>query len=86
MPHLETVFRDPTQPPIVRISALEALSFVAPVRLAPANDESEEAQKAEARERVRHVVELLGSFLPPPPGTDHRPHAREARTDWLRKR
>jgi hypothetical protein len=67
MPQLETVFRDHTQPFTVRASALEALSLVAPVR--PTTATEPEEHKADAREKVRHVVELLGSFLPPPPGS-----------------
>jgi hypothetical protein len=79
-PLLDAIARDPTQSLCIRTSALDALSFVAPVRQAEAGGKGE-GQSTHADDEAialaRRTVDLLTSFLPPATGTrafGHWPH------------
>jgi hypothetical protein len=69
---LDAIARDPTQSLCIRASALEALSFVAPVRQAEACSKGE-GQSTHADDEAialaKRTVDLLTSFLPPVTGT-----------------
>lgn len=70
-PLLDAIARDPTQSLCIRASALEALSFVAPVRQAEACSKGE-GQSTHADDEAialaKRTVDLLTSFLPPVTG------------------
>ncbi|ELR15675.1 uncharacterized protein ACA1_377910 [Acanthamoeba castellanii str. Neff] len=70
-PLLDAIARDPTQSLCIRASALEALSFVAPVRQAEAcskGDGQSTHADDEAIALAKRTVDLLTSFLPPVTG------------------